>query len=486
MRQLTPEELQNIIRRHRLFREAATAGTPPPADAARADLSRVDLQAADLRGANLADANCYAADLSGADLRDADLSKANLFEAKLVGAKLAGARFDSTNLRVANLTGATLPGADLRSAELTGVILENADLSHVNLSGTNFASGRMDDADFSGTVLARAHVTQCSAKGGRFLGADLSNTVLRGTFNGADFTGANLNSADLRGSFVRARFSQASMVSTDLSQCDLSGANMSAAILTPSSRQGTIVDADTTSNSGWPDEVLTEWHQAGAIVGRDNLTRISALSPALFDAEFVYAGSGDTGSHYNLYFINTSPFVLDEVTFNGAARTNVQPGERVFLRQHCVETFWDRYWSAADYHVNIRFQGQQCRYSVYISEQGQTNTRMVKGDVPDVRPTVEALRQTTAVDVNEMSDELREQTIADLRAYQETEAQEGTTRLQNLAFVLMGYFLTRVWNNYYPLVIKEIQRRIPEASAEEIEAAMSWALDAWVDAYFPN
>ncbi|MBV8817542.1 MAG: hypothetical protein JO022_04240, partial [Acidobacteriaceae bacterium] len=106
------------------------------------------------------------------------------------------------------------------------------------------------------------------------------------------------------------------------------------------------------------------------------------------DIEFVYAGewySGQShlGTYWNLYFINNTGFVLDEVRFKSAVKRNVVPGERVLLRQHVVEIMWDTFWSAADYHVEILHDGTTHHLSTHISEDGRTATRMVRREHAD-------------------------------------------------------------------------------------------------------
>ncbi len=90
MKTYTDEELREILRKHRLWRDGDPAGER--ADLQRADLRGADLQRADLQGADLRDANLRGADLRGAYLQGAYLRGAYLRDANLRGAYLQGAK----------------------------------------------------------------------------------------------------------------------------------------------------------------------------------------------------------------------------------------------------------------------------------------------------------------------------------------------------------------------------------------------------------
>ena len=97
MRTITRRELNDILRKHRLWLEGYVGG-------AKADLSYVDLrliclgnaslQRADMRGSNLQMVNLQGADLEGADLEGADLRGADLRDACLQGANLRNIKVD--------------------------------------------------------------------------------------------------------------------------------------------------------------------------------------------------------------------------------------------------------------------------------------------------------------------------------------------------------------------------------------------------------
>ena len=121
MREISKDELKEILRKHTLWVECEEGG------------ERADLRGADLRGANLQKANLQEADLQEADLQRADLQRADLRGANLQGANLRGANLRGADLRGADLRGADLRGADLRDADLWGANLRNADLRDANL-----------------------------------------------------------------------------------------------------------------------------------------------------------------------------------------------------------------------------------------------------------------------------------------------------------------------------------------------------------------
>jgi hypothetical protein len=118
---------------------------------------------------------------------------------------------------------------------------------------------------------------------------------------------------------------------------------------------------------------------------------VKRFTPSMFDAEFAFAYTNSGEMYWNqgtspLHFINSSSYVLNEVRFNRAAQTSVPPGARVFLRQHSVEMLWDTFWSAAGYSVELSLGGHTCVCQIYISETGETSTRMTRHVEPDCVP----------------------------------------------------------------------------------------------------
>ena len=103
MRNITEEELNEILRKHELWIEGKDGG------------KRANLNGANLFGANLSRADISAANLSGADISAANLFGANLSATNLSGANLSGANLSAANLRGADLSGANLNGAIVNS-----------------------------------------------------------------------------------------------------------------------------------------------------------------------------------------------------------------------------------------------------------------------------------------------------------------------------------------------------------------------------------
>ena len=101
-RKITKEELQEFLRKHKLWLDNEDGGE-------RADLSYTDLDGANLVRANLDGANLDGANLVRANLDGANLVRANLVRANLDGANLVRANLDGANLVRANLDGARCP-----------------------------------------------------------------------------------------------------------------------------------------------------------------------------------------------------------------------------------------------------------------------------------------------------------------------------------------------------------------------------------------
>ena len=145
MKTLTKEELNDILKKHKLWL-IGEGGE-------RADLSDANLRYADLRYADLSNANLRYADLSDADLRYADLSNADLSNADLSDA----------NLRYANLSDADLSNADLSDANLRYADLSDADLSNADLSdakNVNYPLSCPEEGAFVGYKKAGGYIVK--------------------------------------------------------------------------------------------------------------------------------------------------------------------------------------------------------------------------------------------------------------------------------------------------------------------------------------
>lgn len=122
MKELTPEQLKDILAKHEKWLRDEKGGQ-------MADFSNANLSFADLRHANLRDANFRNANLSGANLRYAILRNANLINANLNRALLNGADLSCACLHRADLIGAILDEAVLRCAYLVDANLNNVDMN---------------------------------------------------------------------------------------------------------------------------------------------------------------------------------------------------------------------------------------------------------------------------------------------------------------------------------------------------------------------
>src|SRR6185312_5406823 len=111
LRQLTPQELRQILQLHELYLAREAKGCR--AVLAYYDLSSADLSDHDLSGADLTGARLHRAILKNTVLREAQLSTADLRAANLNGADLTGADLRSSCLRGAQMNNARLPDADM-------------------------------------------------------------------------------------------------------------------------------------------------------------------------------------------------------------------------------------------------------------------------------------------------------------------------------------------------------------------------------------
>ena len=161
----------------------------------------------------------------------------SLSGAFLEGARLAGAEFRWVSMRHARLAGAILAGADLRDADFTGAELQSADFRGADLTHARLRLVKdLRGARFDGAVLEDAHLStaeKASAAEASFAhadltGANLSNAVLPGT----NFRGARLVGVDFRGAVLAGGdFTDADLISADLRGAALTGATFDGARL---------------------------------------------------------------------------------------------------------------------------------------------------------------------------------------------------------------------------------------------------------------
>jgi uncharacterized protein YjbI with pentapeptide repeats len=226
------------------------------ADLSGADLSGMDLSGAllqnvDLNQANLRQALLFGTELSESDLTSADLSDAKLKNANLRSAILSRASLQRTLLESVNFDGANLHAADLTKADLTFGYLRGTDLTQANLTGATLREAIVSHADLRGARLAGVE-----AIGTDFAWSNLSELNLRGVYmHGANFMRANLSGADLTGAvlscailievnFQRATLTGCSVYGVSAWNVDLSDAEQSNLVITPSDRDEPEVTVD--------------------------------------------------------------------------------------------------------------------------------------------------------------------------------------------------------------------------------------------------
>lgn len=162
----------------------------------------------------------------------------------LRGVQLAGLRADNVDLREADLREAALEGV-----KWTGCILRDALLQEVEFSEAVLRLCDLDGARLTRVMLAQARLENCTARGARFDGADLTGAVLTDTdFSRASFHKANLervsaSGAGFRGADLRgARLRNADLCDTDLRGADFTDADLDGADLAGADLRGVVGD----------------------------------------------------------------------------------------------------------------------------------------------------------------------------------------------------------------------------------------------------
>ncbi|MGH9764182.1 MAG: pentapeptide repeat-containing protein [Blastocatellia bacterium] len=129
------------------------------------------------------DLNATGLHLDRVYLANADMRNAWLREVHFQGAILKAAKFNHANLECADFSRANLKEADLGEANLTGLICDSARLDSAILDNAN-----LEAAKLSNTILDKARFTNARLKG---------ITISDGTAVGTGFTGADLTDAQL-------------------------------------------------------------------------------------------------------------------------------------------------------------------------------------------------------------------------------------------------------------------------------------------------
>lgn len=90
-----------------------------------------------------------------------------------------------------------------------------------------------------------------------------------------------------------------------------------------------------------------------------------------------------------------------------------------------------------------------------------------------------------AIHPNEQPPELLEETVAELRVYDQDITNGSMYPVAALAFNLCGFFLERNWVGYQRFVVDELRRRMPDLDIEEAQRAVEDARAHWSDVYYP-
>lgn len=214
---MTQAELNEIIRKHHMFRTAKPGG-------ARAVVRDRDLSGLNFTGQDLSQSDFTGCIMYGATLSNASFESATLFGCDLRSANMRGARLVRADLR-----GADVDGADLHKADLTGADLregktivkrkvkrEEDQYSKAAEAGVvQFTASDMTEAVLQGATAINADFTDARMENSDLGSANLKGAVLRG----ADLTGSSLKDADLRD----ADFSYATMTGADMKGAEKAG-----------------------------------------------------------------------------------------------------------------------------------------------------------------------------------------------------------------------------------------------------------------------
>lgn len=148
------------------------------------------------------------------------------------GMNLKGSVLDKASLRMIDLTACDLRKTTLFQTDLTGSRLRTADLSGADLTeaildGADCLKATFDKADCHKAKMRSVSLEQVSAKGARFVLADMAEgLLLMADLTGADLTGADLTAATLESATLRgATLSLTNLAEATLENADLTDAN---------------------------------------------------------------------------------------------------------------------------------------------------------------------------------------------------------------------------------------------------------------------
>ena len=225
MRNISKEELEEILRKHKIWLREDWDDDEECADlddvnlalikhksslekGERANLDHVNLNGFDLSNANLKRADLCCASLEGANLENADLIEADLSYANLKNANLKGAILNKASLRHANLENANLSKTNLR----------RTDLRYADLILANLNSSRAEYANLGCADLRQADLEEADLRRSNLEYADLKYANLGCAY----LVNANLEHAELK----NANLSQANLMHASLRDANLTGANL--------------------------------------------------------------------------------------------------------------------------------------------------------------------------------------------------------------------------------------------------------------------
>ncbi|MCI9130317.1 MAG: pentapeptide repeat-containing protein [Eggerthellaceae bacterium] len=126
LRQITEQELEEILEKHRLWVRDKPGGE-------RADLTDADLRGIDLREALLSSAACKGACFDGVDMRGSNISAADMRGASFRMTKMHGSYARGTRFNRAEISRSNMNKMLLREADFSKARIENTDMDACDL-----------------------------------------------------------------------------------------------------------------------------------------------------------------------------------------------------------------------------------------------------------------------------------------------------------------------------------------------------------------
>jgi uncharacterized protein YjbI with pentapeptide repeats len=311
----------------------------------RADLTRADLTNANLVGVDLNNAELTAAVLANSDLTRADIEQSNLSGANLKGAKLVQTDLVESNLQRANLTAATFDKAELQRSRLLAANLSNtkirdtnftqADLQRANLqqaiiTGANFQRSNLRGANLQGATISATNFAEALYDNETVITSDAVTMALAQAYplrSQADLSGANLANQDLSGvDLSRAILANANLRAANLTAAVLQQADLSAAVLTDAQAE----------TADWHQAVLTGADLQGSTLTDANLRAIDApeavfTNATMMNTNLEAANLVDTDfRNVNLTNANLENANLTNANLTGANWTNAKIRDAIY------------------------------------------------------------------------------------------------------------------------------------------------------------